>query len=325
MATYAQAKASVLAKAPVAVTGASGFIGRALVKRLSARAIPLRLLLRRPDPELEALGVEVVRGALDREDSLRRLLDGAATLVHCAGAIRARRAADFTAVNETGTARLVRLAAQSASRPRVLLLSSLAAREPGVSAYAGSKLGGERALVREAAGLEHFCLRLPAVYGPGDRATFGLFQQLNRGLGILPAPLNNRFSLLYLSDLENLVEHLLRQKAWSGGIAEVDDGRAGGYAWSELPEIAARQLDRRVRAVSVPQPVLWATAAGSEGVASLLGRAPIWTRGKLNEFSHPDWVSCDGKSSELEGWEPEVQLDQGLLATIAWYRQAGWL
>ena len=325
MTTYAQARASVLAKAPVAMTGASGFIGRALAKRLRDRDIPLRVLLRRPDPELETLGVEVVQGALDQEDRLGRLLEGAATLVHCAGAIRARRPADFTAVNETGTARLVRIAAQSSARPRVLLLSSLAAREPGVSAYAASKRGGEEALLREAAGLDHVCLRLPAVYGPGDRATFGLFQQLNRGLGILPAPPTNRFSLLYLSDLENLVEHLLRQSAWSGGIAEVDDGRPGGYAWGELPEIAARQLDRRVRAVSVPRALLWATAAGSEGIASLFGQAPIWTRGTLSEFSHADWVSHRPKPVEIEGWQPEVQLDQGLVATISWYRKAGWL
>ena len=325
MTTYAQAKASVLAKAPVAVTGASGFIGRALVRRLRDRDVPLRVLLRRPDPELEALGVEVVQGALDRDDSLRRLLEGATTLIHCAGAIRARRRADFTAVNETGTARLVRLAAESAARPRVLLLSSLAAREPGVSAYAASKRGGEEALLREAAGLEHVCLRLPAVYGPGDRATFGLFQQLSRGVGILPAPLTNRFSLLYISDLEKLVEHLLRQSAWSGGIVEVDDGRPGGYAWGELPEIAARQLDRRVRAVSIPRSLLWASATGSEGIAALFGQAPIWTRGKLKEFSHSDWVSRGPGPTEVEGWQPEVQLDQGLVATISWYREAGWL
>ena len=310
---------------PIALTGASGFIGRSLVRRLTESGQAVRVLLRRPDAELEALGAELVRGSLDDGDSLRQLVKGAGAVVHCAGAIRARRRSDFTAVNATGTARLVSIAAESEARPRVLLMSSLAAREPTMSVYAESKRGGEEALFREARGLEYLCLRLPAVYGPGDRATLALFRQLSRGLALLPAPLDNRFSLLYIGDLVELVDVLLQKETWRGSVVEVDDGHPSGYAWRQLPEIAARQLDRPIRTVSVPSAVLWATAAASEGASALLGLAPIWTRGKLREFQHADWVSHRGEPAMLEGWEPEVQLEQGLTPTIAWYRQAGWL
>lgn len=310
---------------PIALTGASGFIGRSLVQRLTEGGHSVRVLLRRPDAELEALGVDSLQGSLDDAASLRRLVEGARAVVHCAGAIRARRRNDFTAVNVAGTARLVSVAAESQARPRVLLMSSLAAREPAVSPYAASKRGGEEALFREARGLEHLCLRLPAVYGPGDRATLALFRQLNRGLAVLPAPLDNRFSLLYIQDLVGLVERLLQKKVWQGTTVEVDDGRSGGYAWRQLPEIAAQQLGRRVRAVSVPPALLWGTAAASEAVSALLGLAPIWTRGKLREFLHADWVSRRDGAVDLEGWQPETQLQQGLAPTIAWYRRAGWL
>ena len=170
-----------------AITGASGFIGRAIAHHLVEQDQRVRALIRRPDQDLETLGVELVRGSMEDAESLQQLVEGADAVVHCAGAIRARRSSEFSEVNAEGTRRLVRAAVQSASRPRVLLMSSLAAREPELSAYAQSKRRGEEVLAREAQGLEHLCLRLPAMYGPGDRATFSLFQQLDRGLVGLPA------------------------------------------------------------------------------------------------------------------------------------------
>ena len=309
----------------VAVTGASGFIGRAVCAHLLDRGRRLRALLRRPDEDLEALGVEALPGSLEDEASLRRLVEDADAVVHCAGAVRARRAADFEVVNALGTASLAEAAAAAASRPRFLLLSSLAAREPGLSPYAASKRRAEQELARAAPGLERLCLRLPAVYGPGDRATLGLFQQFSRGLAVLPAPPGNRFSLLHINDLAGLIGHLLERPNWSGGVIEVGDARPGGYAWADLPEIAARRLGRPVRVISAPRAALWLTAAANEAISTVFGRAPIWTRGKLREFAHPDWVARESRAGELEGWRAKIGLEQGLPQTLLWYKEHGWL
>ncbi len=309
----------------VAVTGGSGFIGRAVCAHLLGRGRRVRALLRRPDRELEAQGVEPLRGSLEDEASLRRLVEGAEAVVHCAGAVRAHRASDFHSVNVLGTGRLAAAAVASTSRPRFLLLSSIAAREPRLSAYAASKRRAEQELARAAEGLEHLSLRLPAVYGPGDRATLGLFQQFARGLAVLPAPRSNRFSLLYINDLAELVGHLLERRNWTGGVIEVGDERPGGYAWADLPEVAARQLGRRVRVMTAPRAALWLTAAANEAISTMVGRAPIWTRGKLREFSHPDWVLRDTRADELEGWHAQVGLEQGLPRTLLWYKERGWL
>ncbi len=311
--------------ARVAVTGASGFIGRAVCAHLVGRGRQVRALLRRPDRDLEALGVEPLRGSLEDEASLRGLVEGAEAVVHCAGAVRARRAADFEAVNALGTGRLAEAAAAAPSRPRFLLLSSLAAREPGLSPYAASKRRAEQELDRAAAGLERLSLRLPAIYGPGDRATLGLFQQFARGLAVLPARPSNRFSLLYINDLAGLIRHLLERRSWTGGVIEVGDSRAEGYAWSDLPEVAARQLGRKVRVITAPRAALWLTAAANEAISTVSGRAPILTRGKLREFAHPDWVSRESKAEELAGWRAETGLEQGLPRTLLWYKEHGWL
>ena len=108
-----------------AVTGATGFVGPHLVAALARHGWTLRLLIRRwtPLPSLPGVEADIVWGDLADEASLKRLVDGADAVVHAAGLIKARRSAEFDAVNRDGTARL------SALAPDVpfLLLSSLAA------------------------------------------------------------------------------------------------------------------------------------------------------------------------------------------------------
>ena len=149
----------------VALIGATGFVGRHLLRRLTDEGWRLRALTRRP----EALGppterVQPVVGDLESDAALTALIQGADVVVHCAGLVAARDAAEFHRVNAEGTARLLRAAA-AAGRPRFLLISSLAAREPQLSPYAASKRQAEELLRQNAGGLTWQALRPPVVYG----------------------------------------------------------------------------------------------------------------------------------------------------------------
>ncbi|MGH6887148.1 MAG: NAD-dependent epimerase/dehydratase family protein, partial [Geminicoccales bacterium] len=228
---------------PVAVTGASGFIGRALVRRLSRSGFRVRALCRRPEPGLGESGAEIVLGELEDYESLERLMDGAEVVVHAAGAVRVRSRRDFDAINRRGTANLVAALVLSGRLRRLILVSSLAAREPALSAYAASKRMAEQEVESRRSQLLDFCiLRPPAVYGPGDRATLPIFRQLARGLLLVPAPSDARFSLLFVEDMAELVERLVQAPRWGGVTLEPDDGRPGGYAWRDLAAIAGRAL-----------------------------------------------------------------------------------
>src|SRR5690606_32228931 len=141
-------------------------------------------------------GVEPISGDLGSDTALAALVQGVDVVVHCGGLVAARSAAEFHRVNAEGTARLLRAAA-AAGRPRFLLISSLAAREPQLSPYAVSKRQAEEILRRQAGGLAWQALRPPVVYGPGDRATLPLFRQFDRGLVLHPSG-NGRFSMLYV-------------------------------------------------------------------------------------------------------------------------------
>jgi nucleoside-diphosphate-sugar epimerase len=313
-------------KAPVAVTGGSGFIGREVIARLVQRGWPVRALVRGGRSDLERAGVVVVRGSLENGAALRQLVAGVAAVVHCAGAIRAPSAAAFRLVNTIGSANLMAATAAAATRPRFLLLSSLAAREPALSAYAESKRLGEDEVRRGAGQRIEFCIvRPPAVYGPRDHATLPVFRQLRRGLLFAPAVAEARFSLIYVSDLAEMIVQLLETRDWDGSSIEIHDGRENGYRWQDLAEIAGRQLGSRVRTIAVPLPILWPAAALGQAAGAVLGRSPRFSLGKLRELFHPDWVCRAATSQILPGWSARTTFESGFACTMMWYERNRWL
>jgi nucleoside-diphosphate-sugar epimerase len=308
----------------VALTGATGFVGRHVATALLGSGRQVRALARRADAELAAAGVRLVPGSLADAAALAELVQGADAVVHVAGAIQAPDRAAFLAANATGSAMVAAAAAQQPGR-RLIHVSSLAAREPGLSFYAETKALGEAEALQRADRLQVAVVRPPAVYGPGDRATLPIIQGLDRGWLPVPRSAAARFSLLEVADLAALVLNLLDAPPPSGTVLEPDDGRTGGYGWADLAAIAEARLKRRVRLVRLPRAPLAAAAGWSERYAAARGRMPLLSRGKVAELFHHDWV-CDRRSLEaVPGWQPQVGFAQGLVATLAWYREAGWL
>jgi 2-alkyl-3-oxoalkanoate reductase len=308
----------------VAVTGATGFIGPHIVRRLHADGWQVRILTRRAvDPAQIGAPVEAVRGDLDDRDSLQRLLAGAQAVVHVAGLIKARTREKFLRGNAESVGRLVEIAAAAPEPPRFVLMSSLAARAPDLSDYAASKLAGERALIAAGSALPWSILRPPAVYGPGDRATLPFFRCVRHGIGPLLGTEGARLSLIHVEDLASAVGALIADERAAGLIAEVDDGQ-GGYTWHEMIEVAADAFGRRARIVRVPMAIPYGLGMLNQALARF-GYTPILTPGKVRELYHSDWVCDPGPIMARTGWRPAVPLRQGFAATISWYRQEGWL
>lgn len=284
----------------------------------------MRALVRRRGAVPDRDGVSVVPGSLEDDDSLVELLRGVDAVVHAAGVVKASCRSAYRAANADGTARLARQAADSGCQSFVLV-SSLAARQPGLSCYAESKAMGEHAALRHADRLALTIVRPPAVYGPGDRSTLPVFRGLSRGWLPAPAGVAARFSLLFVTDLAQLVPTLLDPPGPSGVVLEPDDGRAGGYGWRDLAITAEAVLGRRVRLVELPKRPLAALGGLLELSAWASGRSPALSRDKVEELFHPDWV-CDARGlATVPGWQPAVGLGEGLRSALAWYRDEGWL
>jgi len=305
----------------IALTGATGFLGRRLAPALAARGWKVRALCRGAPPGegWEGAAPEWVVGDLADGKALGRLVDGAAVTIHAAGLVKARDRAGFFAVNKDGAANLAR-----ASAGRVILISSLAAREPSLSAHAASKRAGED-VMREILAERLTILRPPAVYGPGDRETLGLFQ-LVASSPVLPTPAapTARLALAYVDDV--VAEICAAAEArLGGGLYAMGGARPGGYGWEEIMSAAATAVGRAPVRVPLPLALISAAGAAADVAAKLSGQPMIFCAGKAREVRHRDWsVGAD----ELAPWAAATTrtgLEAGFAQTVAWYRARGWL
>jgi nucleoside-diphosphate-sugar epimerase len=304
-----------------AVTGATGFIGRHLVRTLAEDGWRVRVLVRRDPVHALWRGIEpeAVIGALEDDGAVTRLCDGAQVVVHAAGLIKARRPAEFEAVNSAGVRSVARAAGPTA---HVLLISSLAARAPQLSPYAASKRAGEE-IARELVGPRLTIARPTAVYGPGDRETFGLFRAAATS-PILPVfDPAARITLVHVEDLARQVAALAARPAAAETFA-ICDARPGGYTWRELMTAAARACGRSPRLVRIPGGLVTALAAATSTVQRAAGATPMLTFSKARELLHPDWsIASEASAAGLSS--PRHTLDEGLRVTADWYREVGWL
>jgi 2-alkyl-3-oxoalkanoate reductase len=304
-----------------AVTGGTGFIGQHVTAALAAAGWRLRLLVR-GEPAAASADAETVRGSLGDPQAMAALVAGADAIVHLAGAIKARSRSAFMSVNRDGTAALARAWRARAQGERIVLLSSMAAREPDLSAYAASKAAGEAALAPVAPGAA-VVLRAPAVYGPGDRETLAFFRLA--GWPVQPVPTGGaaRIALIHADDLAAAVLVAAGQEM-SPGTYEVSDARTGGYAWPEILAAACAACGRPARPVRMPSAAL--CLAGFWGdLLALGGAAPMLTSGKRREILHADWSSRPEAQPSRDVWRPSRDLPGGFAETVAWYRCAGWL
>lgn len=298
----------------LAITGATGFVGKRTVELAVAAGYHVRALTRRPQAPRK--GVVWVRGSLERQEALRRLAEGCEAVIHIAGVVNAPDAAGFTTGNVEGTANML-AAAEAAGVRRFVHVSSLAAREPDLSQYGLSKARAE-ACVQES-GLDWAMVRPPAVYGPGDHEMLDLFKLAQRGFALLPP--GGRLSLIHADDLARLLIALAGQDT-GRCIYEPDDGVAGGWSHVEYAHAIGDAVGKRVRAFSMPRFML---DLGAKADALFRKSSAKLTPDRVAYFCHPDWVANSDKQPPAALWKPEVETHQGLSETAAWYRANGLL
>jgi nucleoside-diphosphate-sugar epimerase len=302
----------------IALTGATGFIGRNLALRLLSSGWQIRGLVR-PSSQGSSKAesaIQWIQGDLGDPDSLRHLVSGVDAILHCAGAVRGASQAHFNRVNVDGVARLVQAAREEHQLPRFLLMSSLAAREPHLSHYAASKRQGEEALAAGAGEMPWTAFRPPAVYGPGDKEMLPLFRWIGRGIAPILGRRDARFSLLYVEDLAEAVLKWLNFKRGERQCFELHDGRPGGYTWGEVIETVARFYGKTPFQLRVPETVLQVLARLNLTTAPLLGYAPMLTPGKVRELRHHNWVCDNDAFSRATGWSPKFSLEEGVRRTL---------
>lgn len=304
----------------VAVTGATGFLGLHLIAALAQAGARIRILARR-DPTHEfwsGIAFETIHGSLEDPAALTRLVTGADAVVHAAGLISAPNRAAFLRTNCGGTAALAAAARQYAPGAQFIYVSTLAARKPDISDYAFSKHAGEEAIRTAYAGAaQNFTIiRPPALYGPWDKATLSIFQAA--ALPIVPVLSRGRVTVLHVTDAATAIATLALGPNTPGLFALP----GGDYTLAEVATAAARAQGRHGKPLHVPAALLRAAGTAADLWGHLRGKAPVFSAGKAKEMLYPDWVV---HPHEALPFTPQIALEEGFAATVAWYRAQAWL
>ena len=300
----------------IAVTGATGFVGQALLDQAALAGLSIKALARQPQDARPA--VEWIAGDLDDAAALAKLAERTEAVIHIAGVVNAPDAAGFTAGNVTGTLNVV-TAAINAGTTRFIHVSSLSAREPQLSAYGASKRKAEKVVM--ASPLDWTIVRPPAVYGPRDREMLDLFRFAKSG--VVPLPPRGRMAAIHVDDLARLLLALVASgEDVSHQVFEADDGHAGGWTHKSFAKAIGWAVGKRITPLPLPA---FALRAAARGDRMLRRAAAKLTEDRVGYMCHPDWTVRDDCRPPAWRWTPQIGTREGLKATANWYREAGWL
>ncbi|WP_334655786.1 NAD(P)-dependent oxidoreductase [Sphingomonas panaciterrae] len=291
----------------LALTGGTGFVGRATIDAALAAGHQVRALTRRPQAARD--GVTWVAGALDDAASLAALVEGADAVIHIAGVVNAPDKAGFVAGNIEGTRAVV----SATGTRRLVHVSSLSAREPQLSMYGWSKREAETIVAESAS--DWTIVRPTGVYGPGDTEMRDMFRLARLGLAFLPPP--GRVSLIHVEDLARLLV-LLAERPGAHELYEVDDGETLTHA--DLAAAIGRAVGRRVMPMHLPKPLMRVAARIDR---KLRGGGAKLTLDRVEYLSHPDWTARADHRPPASLWAPQIPLDQGMAQTARAYAIAG--
>lgn len=304
----------------ILVTGATGFVGSALVAKLARDGTETRACVRKIDAVVPA-GVQVTRVAgltadADWSDALVHVdaLVHAAARVHVMDDSATDPLTEFRRVNVEGTLRLARQAATAGVR-RFVFVSSIKVNGEATALgmpfsaddtpapldpYGVSKMEAEQGLHELAlqTGMELVIIRPPLVYGPGVKANFlAMMRWLARGVPLPLGAIRNRRSLVCLDNLVDLISVCIDHPWAAGQTFLVSDGE----------DLSTTQLLRRMgQALAKPASLLPVPPVLLKLGAAMLGKPAIAQRlcGSLQ-------VDIT-KTRRLLGWTPPVSVDDGL-------------
>jgi dihydroflavonol-4-reductase len=292
----------------VAVTGASGFIGRHVVGALNARG-DLAIPVRRPF-----------------ESTLTETFRGVDAVVHLAGVVSAVHERDYWIGNVDAT-RTVATAAAAAGI-RMVHISSLAAAGPApasaprteddppapITTYGRTKLEGERVLL-SIAGLESIILRPGVVYGPGDRAMRPLFRFARAGFMPLVGSPSAAYTFIYIDDATRAILAALDRRS-SGGVVFL--GHAEPVSPGQLLQAIRETVGSSGRIVAIPRPAIRAAALAGDLWGNLTGRPTLIDTRRFAELYSEGFVCRVDRMRERLG-EARVDLREGLARASSWY------
>lgn len=312
---------------PVFITGATGFVGAALLQRLMKDEFPIIAAIRSDEHKLP-LNIPTVKFTDFDGSSLEHSLQGVDTVVHCAARVHVMHDTEvdplvaFRKVNVAGTLKLARDAAAAGVR-RFIFISSIKVNGEGTfpgapytaddipapsDPYGVSKMEAEQGLRKlgAATGMDIVIIRPVLVYGPGVKANFlNMMRWLDKGVPLPFGSIHNARSLVAIDNLVDFIVKTIKHPNAANQTFLISDGE--DLSTTQLLKRMAKALDSSAFLLPIPS-VMISTTAKVIGKKSLSNRLC----GSLQ-------VNIE-KSCDLLQWTPLVTVDEALKCTAMYYK-----
>lgn len=336
-------EAGILEKGtPVLVTGATGFTGAVLTRKLCERGMRVRAIARATSKrgELEGLPIEWIEGNVFDPATVERAVAGVEIIFHVAAAYREAGIADETyrKVHVGSTQLLAQAALKVPGFKRFVHVSTVGVHghienppaseeypfSPG-DIYQQTKAEAEL-WIRDFApkhGLPFTVIRPAAIYGPGDKRLLKIFRMA--AWPVIPILGSARGQLYHLIHVDDLTEIFIRAASHPAAQGEVFiGGDPAALALADILQLIRSEYGGKARFLRVPAwPFFWAAAA-CEAVCRPFGWSPPIYRRRVAFFTK-DRSFDTSKLRERLGFTYGRTTGEGLRATARWYREQGWV
>ena len=321
----------------IALTGATGYTGGRLLARLRADAHQVAALARRVPPRGPA-GVRWVEGDLRDADAVRRLVEEVDAVIHVAAVYRTAGHPDayYHDVNVGGTERLLEASARAGVR-RFVHTSTVGVHgdvkdppadetapiAPG-DVYQQTKAEAEALALgfHRRRALPVVVVRPAAIYGPGETRLLKLFRAIARKRYAIVGSGRALYHPVFIDDLVEGYRLALLEPDAAGEAFILGGPRY--VSQRELAAIIARHTGGRVLPFRIPaRPVQFAGDL-VEAICVPFGIEPPLHRRRVDFWTKSRAFSIE-KARRVLGYEPKVDVDEGVARTVAAYREAGWL
>ena len=313
----------------ILVTGATGFIGQAVVQELLKQAFNVNAAVRKLSPDLPDAVTQVEIGdlsALPENISILQNIDiviHIAARAHIMNETQSNPLAEFRKVNTTGTLNLARQAAEAGVK-RFIFISSIKVNgeitqpgnpfkaeitNPPTDPYGLSKFEAEHGLMSLAknTGMEIVIIRPPLVYGPGVKANFlSMIKWVDKGAPLPLGAIHNQRSLVALGNLVSFICHCINHPKAANEVFLIADGE--DVSTTQLLQKVAKALGKKAHLLPIPVSLM-------RFAARLIGKQSVASR--LFDSLQVD----SSKARALLEWEPVISMDEQLKILTTFYKK----
>lgn len=236
----------------ILITGATGFVGRNLLKKLSNEGVRIRCLVRDKSKITKNSGAEVVQGDLSDKDILDKVTQNVDVVIHLAAIVKSSKQEEFININVTGTENLI-YACRKNNVKRVIYVSSLDATLAKTNMYGKTKALGENIIKNS--GIDYIILRPALIYGKGSK-DIDMLAKVVRKYPVVPVIGNgqSKFQPIYIDDICQIIVKLIKSDIKNKIYYIAGEQR---IALNDLIDKIAHLLSKRIIKIYVPLWLLW--------------------------------------------------------------------